>query len=132
MGYVIVVDDDDLLAGGLCDLLSTSGHTAVHYRSAAQLRQRMMFRRADVILIDGMIPKCSGIEALTNIRADPRYSSIPIIMTTADRGHDALLAALRAGASDYMTKPFLPAELLARVDGVIAARAVACAGKILH
>ncbi len=123
MSYVIVVDDDEMLAGMLCDLLAAKGHTAAHYRTAELLRQRMMFRRPDAVLLERSVADGSGMEALADIRSDPRLAGIPVIMMMAGHEQSALLAALRAGASDYMTKPFLPAELLARVDGVLAARA---------
>jgi sigma-B regulation protein RsbU (phosphoserine phosphatase) len=78
--------------------------------------------QADVILLDLVMPVVDGIEACARIRSDSRYSGIPIIMVTAVNDVDRLTDAFVAGASDYVTKPIVPADLLARVRATLAGK----------
>jgi DNA-binding response OmpR family regulator len=70
---------------------------------------------ADLVLLDVMLPYLDGFELLTRLRANPAWKQVPvIILTSRTREHDAV-RALGLGADDYLTKPFSPAELVARI-----------------
>lgn len=77
----------------------------------AALRQR----RYDLVLSDGMMPRMDGFELLRQLRNDPETRVLPIILLSARAGEEAAIAALEAGADDYLVKPFKPRELLARI-----------------
>ncbi len=71
--------------------------------------------RPDLVLLDVMMPGMDGLEVCRRLRAEPTTSNVPIIMLTAKRTPSDTVAGLRAGADDYVVKPFDPDELLARV-----------------
>jgi two-component system OmpR family response regulator len=71
-------------------------------------------------VLDAMMPKSDGFEVLTRIKNDQRLSDIPIIMLTARKGERDIVSALEKGADDYLVKPFIPEELLARLARLVA------------
>ena len=76
----------------------------------------------DLILLDLMLPELDGFAVCEILRHDPATAAVPIIMLTAVSGEMARVAGLEAGASDYMTKPFSPRELIARVEAILGRR----------
>lgn len=76
----------------------------------------------DVLLLDWMLPGMSGFQLIRHMRADPRWRDIPVIMLTARTEEVDVISALEVGADDYVTKPFSPRELVARVKAVIRRR----------
>jgi two-component system phosphate regulon response regulator PhoB len=77
----------------------------------------------DLVLVDWMLPGLSGMELAKRIKADKRTKTVPIIMLTARAAEEDKLAGLETGADDYITKPFSPRELNARVKAVLRRRA---------
>ena len=77
----------------------------------------------DLVLLDWMLPGLSGIEFARRLRADKRTRTVPIIMLTARADEHDKLAGLETGADDYITKPFSPRELNARIKAVLRRRA---------
>jgi len=75
--------------------------------------------RPDVVLVDLMLPGLDGLEVCRRLRADSRTASIPLIMLTAKSGESDRIVGLELGADDYMTKPFSPRELTARVRALL-------------
>jgi len=75
--------------------------------------------RPDVVLVDLMLPGLDGLEVCRRLRADIRTASIPLIMLTAKSGESDRIVGLELGADDYMTKPFSPRELTARVRALL-------------
>ncbi|QYU66721.1 response regulator [Leptolyngbya sp. 15MV] len=69
----------------------------------------------DAVVLDAMMPVHDGFEVLRRIRASSKHAAIPVIMLTARRGEKDILEALEIGANDYLVKPFMPEELLARL-----------------
>jgi len=84
----------------------------------AQIRQAL----PDLILLDWMLPGSSGVELARRLRADARTRDIPIIMLTARGDERDKILGLEAGADDYITKPFSPRELMARIRAVLRRR----------
>src|SRR5690606_3509219 len=76
-------------------------------------------RRPDLVLLDWMLPGTSGMEFLRRLRRDEQTREVPVIMLTARTEEDSKLLGLEGGADDYITKPFSPRELIARIRAVL-------------
>lgn len=111
---VLVVEDEVMLREGLVDLLEGAGHEVVAVgdgESAVELGVRHAF---DMAILDLMLPRLDGLEVCRRLRlARP---ALPVLMLTARGGESDKVEGLRMGADDYMTKPFSPRELLARLE----------------
>ncbi|OPG09709.1 DNA-binding response regulator [Streptomyces sp. GKU 895] len=110
--YVVLADDDPKQADLIRRYLEREGHAVgvVHDGRAAleEIRRRM----PDLVVLDWMMPRVDGLDVCRVLRAE---SDVPVLMLTARAEEDDLLLALDLGADDYMTKPFSPRELVARV-----------------
>lgn len=115
---VVVADDDDLLQTLLDHKLSSAGYRVetVGDGQAALGRARLIMPQ--VIVLDAMMPIMDGFEALRRFKADPNLASIPVIMLTAMRRDTDIVTALQLGAADYLSKPFNPDELIARMSRI--------------
>lgn len=109
---ILVVDDDDALSEMVGIVLAQEGYETVFCDAGDRAFDAFISYHPDLILLDFMLPGMDGIEVCTQIR---RESEVPIIMLTAKGDTEDVVKGLEAGADDYMTKPFKPAELLARV-----------------
>lgn len=109
---VLVVDDDPALAEMLGIILHNEGLEVTHCAEGASAVQAFRDARPDVVLLDVMLPGMDGIEVCRRIRAE---SGTPIIMLTARTDTVDVVRGLESGADDYITKPFKPQELVARV-----------------
>lgn len=122
---VLLADDDPLLHRVLGFKLAQQKWEVV---SAYDGSEAVRLAQADppaLIILDGMMPVMDGFAALREIRRDPALSAVPVLMLSA-RNRDAdVVGALDEGASDYLTKPFSPAELLARVTRLVPGEAAA-------
>ena len=118
-GRVLVVDDQPSNLRIISALLSRQGysvHTAESGQDALQCLER---QPADLMLLDMMMPGMDGFELLEEVRQNPAWSGLPVVFLTAAHDRDLLLRAFDSGAVDYVTKPFMPEELLARVQAHI-------------
>jgi DNA-binding response OmpR family regulator len=121
---VLVVEDEPDLREYLRELLAPTCEvlTAADGQAALELLTREA--PVDLITTDAMMPRLSGTELLARLKADPARAGLPVLMLTA-RADDAYRqAALTVGVDDYLTKPFAPAELLARVRALLARQQV--------
>ena len=109
---VLVVDDDSALAEMLGIVLRGDGMEPVFCADGARCMEVFRQAKPDVVLLDVMLPGRSGSEIAQQIKAE---SDVPVIMLTALTETSDVVAGLEAGADDYVTKPFKPRELLARV-----------------
>ena len=120
---VLVVEDEpaiqDLIAVGL----ARNGHTVKRAANADEAYRAVAEALPDVILLDWMLPDASGPSITRRLRAEARTREVPIIMLTARAGDDDKIAGLESGADDYVTKPFSPRELEARIQAVLRRRA---------
>jgi DNA-binding response OmpR family regulator len=115
MPRILVVEDDRDIADLIVHYVEKAGHTTAWLGSGAEVMAHLKTFSADLVILDWMLPGLSGIEVCDAIRADPATTNLPIIMLTA-RGDEAdRVAGLERGADDYVTKPFSPKELVARV-----------------
>jgi sigma-B regulation protein RsbU (phosphoserine phosphatase) len=124
---IMVVDDSEesreiielaLLSGGYNDVLpASSGWDAIKLLDVGS--QADDGPKADIVLLDVMMPEIDGIETCARIRNDPRYVDTPIIMVTSLDDMDSLSSAFIAGANDYINKPLNRVELIARVRAAL-------------
>jgi DNA-binding response OmpR family regulator len=115
MARILVVEDDPDIAELIVHYLQSAGHTTVRLSSGADVMRQLRAQAPDLVVLDLMLPGMNGMAVCDAIRADTATSHLPIIMLTA-RGEEAdRVAGLERGADDYVTKPFSPKELVARV-----------------
>ena len=115
--HILVVEDDPALSGVVCELIGREGYRAV--RSAATVADALACFatwRPDLLLLDVMLPDGNGFDLLRSVR---QTSQVPAIILSARDEDEARLRGLGLGADDYVTKPFLPRELLLRMSAVL-------------
>ncbi|HEV2302911.1 MAG TPA: response regulator transcription factor [Stellaceae bacterium] len=113
---ILIVDDDDSIRGLLKEYLERSGFRAVTAADGRAMKEELRRSSIDLIVLDLMLPGEDGYSLCRWIRAQ---RDIPIIMLTAKGRSEERVRGLELGADDYVTKPFDPRELLARVRGVL-------------
>ena len=118
---ILVVDDDPNVQRGLEYTLKQEGYDVVIASDGAEAFRLYGAESPDLILLDVLLPKLDGYQVAEKIRAEETGSRhVPIIMLTAEREVEQKVRGLRAGADDYLIKPFHPAELLARIKSLLA------------
>ena len=120
---ILVVEDEPSIQELIAATLQHSGHTVLRADSAEEAVNLVNETLPDVVLLDWMLPGMSGIQFARRLRASERTRDLPIIMLTARSEEHDKVAGLDAGADDYLTKPFSPRELLARIKAVLRRRA---------
>jgi two-component system phosphate regulon response regulator PhoB len=120
---ILIVEDEADIQELIAYNLEKAGHQAVRAANAEQALERVREALPHLIVIDWMLPGMSGIELARWLKSNRRTDAIPLIMVTARGAEQDKLAGLEIGADDYMTKPFSPAELNARVKAVLRRRA---------
>jgi Response regulators consisting of a CheY-like receiver domain and a winged-helix DNA-binding domain len=118
---ILVVDDDPTVQRLLQYTLKQEGYEVISAADGAEGFRLWGVEAPDLILLDVMLPKLDGYQVAAKIRADEAANThVPIIMLTAEREVEQKVKGLRAGADDYLIKPFHPAELLARIKSLLA------------
>jgi two-component system sensor histidine kinase/response regulator len=112
---ILVVDDVSKNLQVVGTLLRREGYRFAPATSGPQALERVHAERPDLILLDLMMPDVDGLEVCRRLKADPHTQRVPIIFLTASNEMEHLVKGFEAGAVDYITKPFNPPELLARV-----------------
>jgi len=121
-GTILIVEDEPAIAELITLTLRRSGHQTVHAESVERAITLVDQAMPDLALIDWMLPGASGVELVKKLRSDKRTKTIPIIMLTAKSEEADKLMGLETGADDYVTKPFSPKELVARIKAVLRRR----------
>lgn len=120
---ILLVEDEHAIQELLAFNVTQCGYYPIQAHDAAEAMIHINHALPDLILLDWMLPDCSGVELARRLRAGQRTRNIPIIMLTARaEEHDKVLG-LESGADDYITKPFSPRELMARIRAVLRRRA---------
>ena len=119
---ILVVEDEPAIQELVACNLELAGHHALRAESAEQALQMVREELPDLIVLDWMLPGINGAEFARRMRADKRTHDVPLIMLTARAAEQDKLAGLETGADDYITKPFSPRELVARVKAVLRRR----------
>jgi DNA-binding response OmpR family regulator len=119
MTRVLVVEDDRDIADLVARYLQKSGFEVSVLSSGARALAAIVQQPPDVIVLDLMLPEVNGTEVCRSIRSNEKTASTPIIMLTARADEAERVAGLEMGADDYLTKPFSPNELVARVRALL-------------
>jgi len=120
--HILVVDDDRRLRDLLQRFLTDSGFRVTTAGSAAEARDRLTSLRFDLLVLDVMMPGESGLSLTSSLREN---TNVPILMLTAMAEPDDRINGLERGADDYLTKPFEPRELVARIRSILRRVAIA-------
>jgi two-component system phosphate regulon response regulator PhoB len=120
---VLVVEDEPAIQELIAVGLTRHGHEVRRAATANDAWESVAEVLPDVILLDWMLPDASGPSFARRLRGEPRTREVPIIMLTARAGDDDKVAGLDSGVDDYVTKPFSPRELEARIQAVLRRRA---------
>lgn len=131
MVTILVVEDDKSILSMLRDLLEQAGINVLTASDAAQAQAIVSQNIPDMILLDWMLPDMSGAEWVRRLKRDESWAAVPIIMLTARGEEEDKVRALDMGVDDYITKPFSPRELVARIKAVLRRRVnLSAAGRI--
>ena len=129
----VVLADDNADMRDYVRRLLMSDYEVIAIADGREALEAVREHKPDLLLTDVMMPNLDGFGLLKALRADPEIASIPVVVLSARAGEESRIEGLKAGADDYLIKPFTARELLARVDGVIAlARARRDAAKQLR
>ena len=115
----MVADDSLVVRAVVCDQLEEEGYEVVQAVDGESALAQSRLTRPDAILLDIEMPGLDGHLVLAELKADRDLSDIPVVFLTGLTSTDDMVAGLRAGAHDYLRKPFEPAELLARIGGAV-------------
>jgi DNA-binding response OmpR family regulator len=112
---ILIADDDPLLRGLVEHKLSAAGHEIFTAGDGAAAMVEISAQKPHLIVLDAMMPVLDGFEVLRRLKADPETAALPVIMLTALKREQDVVGALQLGAADYLVKPFIPDELVARI-----------------
>jgi two-component system, OmpR family, alkaline phosphatase synthesis response regulator PhoP len=119
MSHILVVEDDADIAALIAHYMEKAGHRVERLTSGADVLPKLRSTPVDLVILDLMLPGLDGLVVCQAMRADPTLTSTPIIMLTARGEESDRVAGLEIGADDYVTKPFSPKELTARVTALL-------------
>ncbi|MCL8017051.1 response regulator transcription factor [Streptomyces sp. AS02] len=117
--HVLVAEDDEMQAELIRRSLLAEGHTATVVHDGSAALDEVRRRRPDLVVLDLMLPVIDGFGVCRVLRRNPENPDIPVLMLTARSAEDDVLLGLELGADDYMTKPYSPRELMARIRTVL-------------
>src|SRR5574343_54960 len=120
---ILLVEDEPAIQELIAANLMRAGHHVVRASDAETAQRFVRDALPDLVLLDWMLPGMSGVEFARRLRAEERTRSIPLIMLTARGEETDKVLGLESGADDYITKPFSPRELVARIKAVLRRRA---------
>ena len=116
---VLIVDDERSIRDMLRMALEMADYHCLDAKDAKEAHSLILDRKPDLVLLDWMMPGTSGIELARRLKRDEVTAHVPIIMLTAKGEEDNKVQGLDVGADDYITKPFSPRELVARLKAVL-------------
>lgn len=119
---VLVVEDEPAIQELIAVTLANAGYNVMRANDAEAAQLMMREIQPDLVMIDWMLPEQSGISLVRLLRADSRTRNLPLIMLTARSAEQDKVLALESGADDYITKPFSPREMIARIYAVLRRR----------
>jgi two-component system phosphate regulon response regulator PhoB len=120
---ILIVEDEPAIIELVSFTLRTAGWDTHAVNNTADAWSFISHRMPHLMLLDWMLPDQSGIRLLSKIRADRQFNALPIIMLTAKSMEEDKVAGLEHGADDYVTKPFSPRELTARIKTILRRKA---------
>ncbi len=121
MARILVVDDSPDVRLALATILEDAGHDVVEAEDGEQVFDLAISERPDLVLLDVMMPRVNGFDALATLKADTRTNPIPVIMVTAKGRPEDMAMARSLGAVEYITKPWADGDVELRVDWALTA-----------
>ncbi len=119
---ILIVEDEPAIQALIAAGLKRAGHATLAALDAESALRQINHELPDLVLLDWMLPGMSGVDLARRLRAGERTRQLPIIMLTARGEEHDMVLGLEVGADDYITKPFSPRELLARINAVLRRR----------
>jgi two-component system phosphate regulon response regulator PhoB len=119
MAKLLVIDDEPAIREMVRFTLSRSGYECIEAEDASQAKQLIVSESPDLLLLDVMMPGQSGLDLARELRSRESTKELPIIMLTARCSDQDKIRGLDVGADDYITKPFSPGELVARIKALL-------------
>lgn len=116
---ILIVEDERPIREMIAFGLRRAGFDVLEAEDCRAARARIADKRPDLLLVDWMLPDMSGLELTRALKRDKETREVPVIMLTARAEEQDKILGLEGGADDYVTKPFSPRELLARVNAVL-------------
>lgn len=116
---ILIVEDEPAITELIVFTLKGAGWDTLTAANAEQAWAHLQQRLPQMLLLDWMLPRESGLELLRRLRKDRQFAPLPVIMLTAKSMEEDKVAGLNHGADDYITKPFSPRELTARVNALL-------------
>lgn len=116
---ILIVDDEAAIRDMIAIALDTSGFGVLTAENAHDALVTIVDQRPDLVLLDWMLPGGSGVDLARRLKKDEATAEVPIIMLTAKTSEDNKVQGLDVGVDDYVTKPFSPRELIARIKAVL-------------
>jgi len=129
---ILVVEDEPQVQELVAVNLEHAGHRVLRAASAEEAESAIRDELPDVLILDWMLPGDSGVSLARRLRANERTRELPILMLTARAMEQDKISGLEAGADDYLTKPFSPKELAARIKAVLRRRAPQLADDVVE
>lgn len=119
MNTILLVEDEKPIRSMLEFALKKAGYLTLEAENAIETQTVLANNDPDLIIMDWMLPDASGVDIVRLLKGQDSTRQIPIIMLTAKSEESNKISGLNAGADDYMTKPFSPRELIARIQAVL-------------
>lgn len=116
---VLIVDDEAAIREMIRVALEMADLICIEAANAQEAHAAIIDRKPDLVLLDWMLPGTSGIELLRRLKRDELTRDVPVIMLTAKGEEDNKIQGLEVGSDDYITKPFAPREMMARIKAVL-------------
>ena len=119
---ILLVEDEDTLRRVMKDLLEQEGYVICEARDGAEALEQVDRHNPDIVLLDLNLPNVDGYTVLSQLRSRPHTADLPIVVLSARGDEDNEVRVLRLGATDFLTKPFRPRALSARLEAALARR----------
>ena len=116
---ILIVEDEAAIRTLISFACAAAGYEVECVEDALQAQAVVDSNPPDLILLDYMLPELSGVDWLEQLHANPKTEHLPVIMLTARGSESDRVKGLNAGADDYIVKPFMPRELIARIQAVL-------------
>lgn len=120
MARIIIADDDELVGEIACDVLIAGGHAAGVLTDGKDALNAIRAKHPDLVILDCNMPGLNGLLVLRELRNSAEFCDLPVLVLTGRTSGKDVDLGYYEGADDYMTKPFEPAELLFRVNELLA------------
>ena len=120
---ILICDDDPLLIELMSFRLQAKGFDVITATDGEEALAKVASDQPSLVVLDAMMPRLDGFEVLSRMKSDADVAHIAVIMLTARKGEKDIVSALERGADDYLVKPFIPEELLARLSKLLARQA---------